>query len=283
VRRFWRGDEGVRGELAARLAGSPDLFEHDGRQTESSLNFVTAHDGFTMTDLVSYATKHNLANGENNRDGGDNNYSSNWGDRDGGDDPAIGALRERVKRCMLITLFMSHGVPMLLGGDEFGRSQSGNNNAYCQDSAVSWVDWSLVNDARGESLINFVAHLSALRREVAAAHAPRFLHGATVVPGLPDTAWFDCDGSIVSWQSWADPHVRTLALRRVALSERGQAVALLLLFNASPEVARFVLPEAHAPWRRRIDAFDASCADELVTQTFVDVAGHSACVFTAAG
>jgi isoamylase len=282
VRRFWRGDDGVRGEFAGRLSGSPELFEHDGRGTEASLNFVTAHDGFTLMDLVSYATKHNLANGENNRDGGDNNWSSNWGDRDASDDPQVCALRDRVMRSMLITLFMSHGVPMLLGGDEFGRSQGGNNNAYCQDSTISWVDWRQLDHPRGQTQASFVAALTALRNELPMVHNHQFMHARLLANGMRDTEWFDCDGSVVAWQSWANPAVKTLALRRVTLLDSGNSIALLLLFNASPGVARFVLPEGGAPWQRRLDAFDGSTAQQLVTQTFVDVAAHSACLFTAA-
>ena len=282
VRRFWRGDEGLRGEFASRLSGSPDLFEHDGRETESSLNFVTAHDGFTMMDLVSYATKHNLANGENNRDGGDSNWSSNWGDRDASDDPLVCEMRERVKRAMMITLFMSHGVPMLLGGDEFGRSQGGNNNAYCQDSAISWIDWGLLEQPRGKSLSQFVARLAALRRETALARSERFLHGEKVLGELRDTEWFDCDGTTPTWQSWGDGRIKTLALRRVGRNPQGQPEALLILFNAGSDVARFVLPQAHAPWRLRLDAVNPDRAEELLEQASVDLAGHSACILTAA-
>jgi glycogen operon protein len=282
VRRFWRGDEGVRSEFAGRLSGSPDLFEHDGRGTEASLNFVTAHDGFTMMDLVSYASKHNLANGENNRDGGDNNWSSNWGDRDASDDPEVCALRDRVMRSMLITLFMSHGVPMLLGGDEFGRSQGGNNNAYCQDSTISWVDWRLLDHPRGQTQASFVAALSALRRELPMVHTPFFMHGKLLANGMRDTEWFDCDGKVVPWDSWSNPGIKTLALRRAALADDGKTVALLLIFNASHGVARFVLPDGGAPWQRRLDGYDGSTADEHVTQTFIDIAAHSACVLTAA-
>jgi glycogen operon protein len=281
VRRFWRGDDGMRGEFAARLSGSPDLFEHDGRGAEASVNFVTAHDGFTMTDLVSYATKHNLANGENNRDGSDNNWSSNWGDRDASDDPAVCELRERVKRAMLITLFMSHGVPMLLGGDEFGRSQGGNNNAYCQDSAISWIDWGLLEQPRGKSLTRFVARLAALRREIPVARSERFLHGAEVLGELRDVEWFDSDGRSPSWQSWQDGRIKTLALRRVGVGPENRPTALLVLFNASQDVARFVLPKAHGPWRIRLNADDPDCAEELLQQETVDIAAHSACILSA--
>ena len=141
MRRYWRGDQGMLPELAARLTGSSDLFEHRGRRPWASVNKITAHDGFTLEDLVSYNEKHNEANREDNRDGHDANYSWNHGVEGPTDDPAIVALRERQKRNLLATLLLSQGTPMLLGGDEFGRTQQGNNNAYCQDNEISWLDW----------------------------------------------------------------------------------------------------------------------------------------------
>lgn len=165
VRRFWRGDAGMRPELAARLAGSADLFNHHRRKPWASVNFVTAHDGFTLADLVSYSSKRNEANGEENRDGRDDNCSANWGVEGPTDDADIREVRERVARSMLTTLYAALGTPMLLGGDEFGRSQQGNNNAYCQDTELAWFDWEAAASDAGRRLTGFVARLAALRRE----------------------------------------------------------------------------------------------------------------------
>src|SRR5579885_124360 len=176
VRRFWRGDAGALPELATRITGSADLFDHDGRHPRASINFLTAHDGFTLQDLVSYEHKHNAANGEDNRDGRDEAYSANYGIEGPTDDENILALRRRQRRNMLATLLLSQGTPMLLAGDEFGRTQRGNNNAYAQDNEISWVDWEAIDDdTRGD--IGFVRRLLNLRRQHSALRWPRFLHG----------------------------------------------------------------------------------------------------------
>jgi isoamylase len=281
VRRFWRGDAGQRGELAARLSGSPDFFDRDARGPDASLNFVTAHDGFTLTDLVTYADRHNLANGENNRDGTGNNWSSNWGAPDGSDEPEVAAVRERVKRAMLTTLFMSQGVPMLLGGDEMGRSQAGNNNAYCHDSPLSWIDWELADREPGRSLLAFVARLARLRRELAALRSPRFLHGEMLIDGMRDTDWFDTDGSIITGQSWNDGSVATFALRRVLSIDPRTFDVALLLFNGSFDVARFVLPQPLLAWRLKLDSGDLLGGEEVAVASDFAVAPHSVVVLSA--
>jgi isoamylase len=281
VRRFWRGDAGQRGELAGRLSGSPDFFDRDARGPDASLNFVTAHDGFTMTDLVTYAERHNLANGENNRDGTGNNWSSNWGAADGSDDPAVAAVRERVKRAMLTTLFMSQGALMLLGGDEIGRSQAGNNNAYCHDSPLSWIDWSLADREPGRSLLIFVARLAGLRRELAVVRTPRFLHGEMLTGGMRDTDWFDIDGSIITGTSWNDGSVATFALRRVLRQADGDFSIVLLLFNGSFDVARFVLPEPVLAWRLRLNSDHLEGGEEGDVGPDFAVAPHSVVVLSA--
>ena len=163
MRRFWRGDQGMVPELASRLSGSSDIYAPSGRRTYASINFVTCHDGFTLTDLVSYNEKHNEANGEDNRDGSDNNYSSNWGVEGPTDAVRIQRVRDRMKRNMLATLFFSQGVPMLLGGDEIGRTQQGNNNAYCQDNEISWFDWEI--GETGWDMYNFVRDLIAVMQD----------------------------------------------------------------------------------------------------------------------
>jgi isoamylase len=163
VRRFWRGDSGVVSELATRLSGSSDLYEQSGRRPYASINFVTAHDGFTLADLVSYNEKHNEANGEDNRDGSDDNISINCGAEGPSDDPDILAQRRQLRRNQLASLMLAHGVPLLLAGDEIGNSQNGNNNAYCQDNEVGWVDWSR-RGRDGEDMTGFIARLADLRR-----------------------------------------------------------------------------------------------------------------------
>src|SRR5215831_20129187 len=178
VRSFWKGDEGRIGEMAYRLTGSPDLYEHDGRRPYASINFVTCHDGFTLTDLVSYNEKHNEANGEKNRDGDNNNQSWNCGVEGPTDDPQINALRDRQRRNFLTTLFLSQGVPMLCGGDEWGRTQNGNNNAYCQDNEISWFGWE--RDEKQNQLFEFTRKLIRLRNEHPVFRRPKFLKGRRI-------------------------------------------------------------------------------------------------------
>jgi len=276
VRRFWRGDAGQRGELAARLSGSADLFDRRHRRPWASVNFITAHDGFTLADLVSYSAKHNEANGEGNRDGTDDNASANWspdGSVEGPtDDPEILATRSRVAQAMMATLLLAQGTPMLTAGDELGRSQQGNNNAYCQDNALSWLDWKQAQGAKAQPLQQLVRRLLALRRQQHALTADRFAHGNHYpAPGLADIAWFDADGRPPGPESWANPDTRTLSLRRAAalqhperlepawLAERPDAnpetvqVALLLL-NAGNADAVFHLPEPALPWQLLFDS-----------------------------
>ncbi len=185
LRSFWKGDEGQLPELTTRLVGSADLFAHQGRRAWASVNFAAAHDGFTLHDTVSYNEKHNEANGEGNRDGHSHNLSWNCGVEGPADDPLIRALRQRQKRNMLATVLLAHGTPMILMGDELGRTQSGNNNAYCQDNAISWLDWGRI-DADGRNLIAFVARLVHLRRTHPLLASSRFFRGADVGGGLKD-------------------------------------------------------------------------------------------------
>jgi len=269
VRRFWRGDAGQRGELAARLAGSADLFDRRYRRPWSSINFITAHDGFTLADLVSYNGKHNEANGEDNRDGTDNNHSANWspdGNVEGPtDDPAILELRARVARAMMATLLLAQGTPMLTAGDEWGRSQDGNNNAYCQDNALSWLDWKQAQTPEGQTLQEMVRRLLSLRRRLYAIGAHRFAHGNhEPMPGIGDIAWFDAEGQPPSSDAWADPEIRTLALRRaerpeparraVRNGQGGPVQVTLLLLNASDTDAVFRLPEPALDWQLLFDS-----------------------------
>ena len=242
VRRYWRGDEGLRGALAARLQGSADLFDHDRRRPWASVNFVTAHDGYTLHDLVSYEQKHNQANGEDNRDGGDDNLSRNWGVEGPSADAAVEELRDRLKRNFIATLLTSHGTPMLLAGDEFGQTQNGNNNAYCQDNELSWTDWSKLDSERGRRLRDFTASLIRLRREWSLLRATRFMHGGGEQElGVPDLVWFDENGRQLVSADWENPVARLLGARRVA--RRGDRIDIaLLLFNADSVEHAFELP-----------------------------------------
>jgi isoamylase len=210
VRRFWKGDEGAVADLASRLAGSSDIFGYRGRRPWASVNFITAHDGFTLTDLVSYNNKHNEANGEGDRDGHDDNLSWNCGVEGPSNDPAIVALRDRQKRNLLATLFLSLGVPMLLAGDEMGRSQQGNNNAYSQDNEVSWTDWRCVRP-QDEELRRFVSFLIGLRRRHRVFSRPRFFRGEVLSEaGVKDITWLTPAGKEATVEDWSTPFARSL-------------------------------------------------------------------------
>ena len=257
VRRYWRGDPGQRADVAARLAGSSDLFDRQARRPWASINFVTSHDGFTLADLVSYAERHNEANGEDNNDGHPENHSSNWGVEGTTDDPAILDTRGRVQRALLATLLLAQGTPMLLGGDEFGRSQHGNNNAYCQDNEISWFDWQLARSAEGRRLTAFVARLIALRHRHAVLRSPRFLHGQEeLAPGVRDIAWFDASGEPVSPDSWNNPEERRFVLRRAGRGDDGTVELLTAYFNASGDKHSFRRPAPGLPARLLIDSGD---------------------------
>ena len=242
VRRFWRGDEAVMPELAGRLLGSADLYEAAGRRPWASVNLVTSHDGFTLADLVSYAGRHNEANGEGNRDGHHDNLSANHGAEGPTDDPAILALRRRQRLNLLATLLFSQGTPMLLMGDELGRSQQGNNNAYCQDNELSWVDW---QDA-DEGFAALVGRLVALRRSLPALRQDRYLHGARTASGQPDVSWLAPEGRPMRPEDWHEPQRRCLGLM---LAGEGSTLALLL--NAAEGVQEFALPDG--AWQLLVD------------------------------
>src|SRR5213593_2764523 len=204
MRSFWRGDEGFIGEVAYRLTGSPDLYQHDGRRPYASINFVTAHDCFTLSDLVSYDKKHNELNGDSNNDGDNNNLSWNCGVEGPTDDAQINALRERQRRNFLTTLFLSQGVPMLTGGDEWGRSQKGNNNAYCQDNEISWFDWT--RDEKQNQFLQFTRRLIWFRKAHPVFRRPKFFRGRRIrASEIRDVMWFNPGGSEMSEEEWASP------------------------------------------------------------------------------
>jgi isoamylase len=243
VRRYWRGDPGMRGELAARLSGSGDLFDRRARRPWASVNALAVHDGFTLADTVAYEERHNEANKEDNRDGHSENYSRNWGAEGPTEEPAINDARQRVARSMLTTLFASLGTPLLLAGDEFGRTQQGNNNAYCQDNAISWIDWTLLDTDAGKSLFDFTARLIALRKRYPMLRASNFLYGQDSPGcGINDIEWFDERGEQLSPEDWNNPEGRALVMRRAARIESGEVEVITLLLNAGPNPLVFHLP-----------------------------------------
>src|SRR5215471_1307556 len=264
VRSFWKGDEGRIGEMAYRLTGSPDLYEHDDRRPYASINFVIAHDGFTLSDLVSYNEKHNELNGDDNRDGDNNNLSWNCGVEGPTEDPQINALRDRQRRNFLTTLFLSQGVPMLCGGDELGRTQSGNNNAYCQDNEISWFNWH--RDGKQNQFLEFTRKLIQLRKKHPVFLRPRFLRGRRV-PGsdIRDVMWFTPGGNQMTEEEWTSPFVRCLGMllsgdASDVLNSEGEPVrdeTFLLLINAHYEPIVFVLPgQENLEWQLILDTSD---------------------------
>jgi glycogen operon protein len=261
-------------EFASRFTGSSDLYESDGRYPFASVNFVTAHDGFTLRDLVSYNDKHNEANGEDNRDGTDDNRSWNCGAEGETDDPEIALLRARQQRNFLATLFLSLGTPMLLGGDEIGRTQAGNNNAWCQDNEISWYDWGAAGDQR--ELLAFTRRLIALRHEHPAFRRTHFLRGTGEEgSGLPDVWWFRPDGRRMTTHEWnrTDTHALGVFLNGDELREvtpRGEPVtddSFLLLFNAGHEDRTFDMPHERfgAAWALELSTADIDAVPRSVT------------------
>ena len=265
MRGFWKGDEGRVGEMAYRLAGSPDLYQHSGRRPYASINFVTAHDGFTLTDLVSYNEKHNELNGDKNSDGDNNNQSWNCGVEGPSGDPEINKLRERQRRNFLTTLFLSQGVPMLNGGDEWGRSQSGNNNAYCQDNEISWFNWE--RNEKQNQLLEFTRRLIQLRKEHPVFRRPKFFQGRRIRGSeIRDVMWFNPGGSEMSEEEWASPFVRCLGMllsgdTMDVLNFEGEPIrddTFLLLINAHYEPVPFVLPgQEQIEWQLILDTMRA--------------------------
>jgi isoamylase len=251
LRRFWRGGDGEVPPLAARLTGSSEIFRHAGRTVRSSLNFVTAHDGFTLHDLVSYDHKHNLTNGEDGRDGSDENLSWNSGAEGPSDDPEILALRARRTRSFLATLFLSQGVPMLLAGDERGRTQLGNNNAYCQDGPATWVDWAQPADA---TLPDFVRALLTLRRATPALRRERFFDGrAPDGAALKDITWLTHAGYEMSEADWLDAGLRFIGLLFGAEKPPAGEPLFLMYLNAHAQPVAVTLPPSERHWELLID------------------------------
>jgi glycogen operon protein len=265
VRRFWKGDSGQLSDFAYRITGSSDLYQSNGRTPAASINFITAHDGFTLCDLVSYNQKHNEANGDNNSDGTDNNDSWNMGAEGPTDDPEINHLRERQMRNFLTTLMLSQGVPMIAAGDEYARSQNGNNNCYCQDNELTWCDWNL--DAPRKRLLDFTVHLIQMRRDHPNLHRRRFFQDRQIRGSVVrDIVWFGTDGNEISDQAWGEQWNKSLAVllngkTLDVMDEEGQPVeddTFLILVNASDQGVEYVIPESpnKLPWRQVINTED---------------------------
>ncbi|MFM8331400.1 MAG: glycogen debranching enzyme, partial [Candidatus Methylumidiphilus sp.] len=248
VRRYWRGDYGMAGALASRLCGSSDLYDHSGKAPVNSVNFVTCHDGFPLHDLVSYQHKHNLANGEENRDGSNDNFSANYGVEGPSDDPWIKRVRLKQRKNMLATLLLSRGIPMLLGGDEFGRTQHGNNNAYCQDNEISWFDWTLL--AQNRELFGFVQGMVAFRKRHRALSLEQFYRPH-------ELNWFNTEGRAPQWQEESCLGVH---IYRGRDGEPG----LCMLFNPDSYAVDFMLPSLPQGevWHKAIDT-DAPAGEDI--------------------
>jgi isoamylase len=272
LRAYWKGDEGKVPDVATRITASGDLFNRRGRKPWASVNFVTAHDGFTLNDLVSYNDKHNEANGEDNRDGHSHNLSWNCGAEGETDDPGIRELRERQKRNFLATLLFSQGTPMLLAGDEHGHTQRGNNNTYCQDNELTWLDWEGMND-EGRALTTFVRRLIALRKRYPILHRSRFFVGEyNPALDVKDVTWVSPGGGEKSNESWQDPRERCFGMvldgraQETGIVRPGSDATLLLILNAHHDVVVFNLPTVSggAHWRCLIDTNVPKRGDEPV-------------------
>jgi glycogen operon protein len=259
VRDFWKGSA-LPSKLTEQMCAYSNVFNHQGRRPWACVNFVTAHDGFTLNDVVSYNEKHNEANGENNQDGSSDNRSWNCGVEGETDDPAINELRGRQIRNMLATLLLSQGTPMMLAGDEFGRTQRGNNNAYCQDNEISWLNWNI--EEKGKSLIHFVQKLTSLRHRYPILRRNLFLTGEYVEElGVKDVTWINADGSEMDDKNWGDSGMRCFGMlldgraQPTGIRQRGKEATLLIVINGYEELVQFTLPKypGGSEWHLMID------------------------------
>lgn len=284
LRDFWRGADSMLGDFAARFTGSPDLYEGDYRHPTASINFITAHDGFTLHDLVSYNHKHNQANGEKNQDGESHNRSWNCGHEGPTKDPVVLALRQRQKRNFLTSLFLSQGVPMLVAGDEIGRTQKGNNNAYCQDNEISWIDWKKAD----KDLLAFTQKLIDLRKKHPAFCRRRWFQGQPIKGiGLEDIAWFLFDGSEMTEQHWTEDFAKTLGVFLFgrglhSLGPKGEQIvddSFYVIFNAHHEALQFKLPPAKyaKEWIKILDTADTGLEQDakFEAEQEINVEGRS--------
>jgi isoamylase len=283
VRRFWAGDSGLSGELATRLAGSSDLYEHSGRSPHASINFVTCHDGFTLHDLCTYNEKHNEANLENNRDGESHNHSFNFGVEGPTKDRKIVEQRYKQKRNFMTSLLLSLGVPMISGGDEMGRTQRGNNNAYCQDNPISWYNWELTADE--EDFLDFVRRLTAIRHSQPVLQRRKFLVGEGLDEmGNKDVMWLTSAGEELQQKDWLDQQLKCFGLLLDGncikeVDEFGDRIVgntILIILNASVADEKFLLPVHHTlPHRRIASRQQRDCYWKLLVDTSQPTSGNS--------
>jgi glycogen operon protein len=292
VRDYWRGQTNA-AALAPRLCGSADLFDKYGRRPYAGINFITAHDGFTLHDVVTYNERHNEANGEDNKDGSQDNRSWNCGIEGRTEDKAVNELRCRQMRNMLATLLLSQGTPMLLAGDEFGRTQQGNNNAYCQDNEISWVNWQIGES--GEAQIRFVKKLTALRRKYPILRRNRFLSGVMNERiGIKEITWINATGAEMQDEQWTDEMMLCFGMmldgraQPTGIRQRGQDATILIIFNSYHDMVKFTLPgeTENARWLLLIDT-NLPAEDDKVLPTFAagaayDVTGRSLLMFSMA-
>ena len=280
VRRYWRRDEGMLPEFASRVFGSSDLFNHSGRDLSSSVNFVTTHDGYTLMDTVSYRERHNLDNGEENRDGHDANYSDNYGIEGPTDDPSVNAFRTQQRRNMIATILLSQGVPMLLAGDEMGRTQRGNNNAYCQDNEINWVDWSLLE--KDASFHEFVKSALTLRRTEPLLRLREFTGGEQ---DRVTASWLDPAGQVMTDSQWNESFARCVALLlsdKSGLAE-GASRHLFIVFNASADAVPVSIPKVEGVpgWQLRLDTVHTDPITEAQVADIVTIGPSSVTVYSA--
>jgi glycogen operon protein len=274
-RRFWRGEQGMAPDFAARLHGSSDIFEQPSRRPSASINFITSHDGFTLDDLVSYETQQNHANGESNKDGHHSNFSCNYGIEGKTYDGVINELRQQQKRNLLTTLFISQGTPMLLAGDEFGNSQQGNNNAYCQDNETSWLNWEDDSDNSKELERAFVKKLISLRKVHPLLNRTYYQHGNAFSEktNLPDISWFNCRGQLMQENDWHDASIKCFSMLLADISNGIMSTtqktnlteskeynddALLIIFNAHQRDIEYTLPAIEGYWQCLLDTANHS-------------------------
>lgn len=287
IRSFWKGDGGLLCDFATRLSGSSDLYELGGRRPYASINFITCHDGFTLEDLVSYNQKHNEANGEENRDGSDNNLNWNCGAEGPTEDPNILALRARQKRNLIATLLLSQGVPMIWSGDELGHSQQGNNNAYCQDNELTWLKWDLSDEQK--CFLEFVRTVARIWREQPVFQRRNFFLGRSIREGVKDISWLDTTGEEMTDEAWRDGFARSLQVRLAGdiigdVDEHGEAIVgdtLLLLLNADHEKKVFDLPTTHGDtnWELILDTAQTTVAESpLLPRAKYQLEGRSLAV-----
>ncbi len=269
IRRFWAGDGGAVNEFATRLTGSSDLYEHNGRRPHASINFITAHDGFCLRDLVTYHDKRNLANLEDNRDGDSHNNNWNCGVEGETKDPKINKLRVKQRKNLFATLLMSQGVPMIRGGDELSHTQNGNNNAYCQDNEISWLDWDL--NAEEQKFLDFCRNIVQLWQQQAVLRRRNFFQGRRIRgAGVKDIAWLDASGEELTDEQWSSGSFECIGVRLNGESidevdERGQRIVgdtLLILLTNQPRAVSFTLPK-HKPSERWVPVFDTNDEVEL--------------------